>query len=53
ARLRIDLSSSSFPALHNHSNRAGAWADQTGVDLATQTVLVGEGRAVLTLPIVP
>ncbi|MCK6521171.1 CocE/NonD family hydrolase [Myxococcota bacterium] len=53
ARLRVDLSSSSFPALHNHNNRAGPWAAQTGADLATQTVLVGEGRAVLTLPIAP
>jgi putative CocE/NonD family hydrolase len=53
ARLRIDLSSSSFPALHNHTNRAGPWAEQTGADVATQTVLVGEGRALLTLPIVP
>ena len=53
ARLRIDLSSSSFPALHNHNNRFGPWSEQTGADLATQTVLLGEGRAELTLPIVP
>ena len=53
ARLRVDVSSSSFPALHNHVNRAGPWAEQTGADVATQTILVGEGRAVLTLPIVP
>lgn len=53
ARLRVDLSSSSFPALHTHVNRAGPWAEQTGADPATQTVLVGDGRAMLTLPIVP
>ena len=26
----VDVSSSSFPALHNHVNRAGPWAEQTG-----------------------
>lgn len=52
ARLRIDLTSSSFPALHSHSNRAGPWALQTGTDVATQTILFGEGRSVLTLPLI-
>jgi putative CocE/NonD family hydrolase len=53
ARLRLDLTSSSFPVLHTHANRAGPWAAQTGADVATQTVLVGEGRSVLELPLGP
>lgn len=53
ARLRLDLTSSSFPVLHTHSNRAGPWATQTGADVATQTVLAGEGASVLELPLGP
>lgn len=52
-RWRIDVTSSSFPALHVHSNRAGPWQAETGSDVATQTVLLGEGRARLELPLVP
>jgi uncharacterized protein len=51
ARLRLDLTSSSFPVVHTHSNRAGPWALQTGVDVATQTLHVGEGASVLELPL--
>jgi len=51
ARLRVDVTSSSFPVLHTHSNRAGPWATQTGADVATQTVRVGEGVSVLSLPL--
>lgn len=50
-RLRLDLTSSSFPALSVHSNRAGPWATQTGADVATETVSLGDGRAVLSLPL--
>ena len=53
ARVRLDVTSSSFPVLHTHSNRAGPWASQTGADVATQTVFVGQGASVLTLPLVP
>lgn len=49
SRLRLDLSSSSFPALAVHANRAGPWAEQTASDPATQTILVGEGRSTLVL----
>lgn len=52
ARWRVDITSSSFPALHAHSNRAGPWAEQTGSDVAEQTVKVGGSRAVLHLPLV-
>jgi putative CocE/NonD family hydrolase len=51
ARLRVDVTSSSFPVLHTHSNRAGPWSTQTGADVATQTVFVGGGASVLTLPL--
>jgi uncharacterized protein len=52
ARLRLDVTSSSFPVLHTHANRAGPWATQTGVDVATQTVRVGAGASVLSLPLI-
>ena len=51
ARLRLDVTSSSFPVLHTHANRAGPWAAQTGADVATQTVRVGEAASVLRLPL--
>lgn len=50
-RWRVDVMSSSFPALHVHSNRAGAWETQPGADVATQTVMLGEGRSRLELPL--
>ncbi len=52
-RWRVDVTSSSFPALHVHSNRAGPWQLQTGFDVATQTLLLGEGQARLELPLAP
>ncbi len=51
ARWRIDITSSSFPALHVHSNRAGAFQLETGFDVATQTLMLGEGKARLELPL--
>ena len=51
ARFRVDVTSSSFPALHAHANRAGLWAEQTGSDVATQTVQVGDGRSILHLSV--
>ncbi|MEO1362075.1 MAG: CocE/NonD family hydrolase, partial [Pseudomonadota bacterium] len=41
SKLRLDVSSSDFPKFHAHTNRAGPWAEQTGADLATQTVFGG------------
>jgi uncharacterized protein len=52
ARWRLDITSSSFPALHVHSNRATAWQLETGFDVATQTLHLGEGEARLELPLV-
>ncbi|MFO0601473.1 MAG: CocE/NonD family hydrolase [Myxococcaceae bacterium] len=48
-RWRVDITSSSFPALHTHSNRATPFQTETGFDVATQTVLL-EGST-LTLPL--
>lgn len=53
ARLRLDVTSSSFPVLHTHANRAGPWALQTGADVATQTLEVGQGASVLEVPLRP
>lgn len=52
ARLRLDVTSSSFPALAVHSNRAGKWEEQTGTDVATQTLEL-DGEAVLEVPLAP
>nr|WP_019536151.1 CocE/NonD family hydrolase C-terminal non-catalytic domain-containing protein [Paenibacillus ginsengihumi] len=41
SRLRVDVSSSNFPAYHAHPNVAGPWALQTEVRVARQTVYVG------------
>lgn len=47
-RWRVDVTSSSFPALHVHSNRAGAWELESGFDVATQRLIGGR----LELPLV-
>ncbi len=52
-RWRVDVTSSSFPALHVHANRAEPWQLETGFEVATQTLLLGEGKARLELPLVP
>jgi putative CocE/NonD family hydrolase len=50
-RWRVDVMSSSFPALAVHSNRMGPWEQQTGFDTATQTVELGDGVSRLELPL--
>jgi putative CocE/NonD family hydrolase len=50
-RLRLDVSSSNFPAYHAHSNRAGPWAEQRETLVATQTLELG--HAWLDLPVLP
>lgn len=47
SRLRLDVSSSDFPKFHAHTNRAGAWAEQTGADRAEQVIYGGS----VTLPV--
>ncbi len=40
-RIRVDISSSDFPAYHAHANRAGPWALQDDPVVAHQTLYVG------------
>ena len=40
--LRLDISSSNFPKFHAHTNRAGIWSEQTGADIAVQTIYGGQ-----------
>jgi putative CocE/NonD family hydrolase len=39
--LRLDISSSDFPKFHAHTNRAGPWSEQTGADIAVQSIYGG------------
>jgi len=48
-RLRIDISSSAFPHYVRHTNRRGPFAEQTGADVAANTILCD--RSYLELPI--
>ncbi len=51
-RLRIDISSSNWPAYHAHSNYPGRWELQAAVRPATQTVHTGGGdEGWVSLPI--
>ncbi|WP_248927164.1 CocE/NonD family hydrolase [Paenibacillus hamazuiensis] len=53
SRLRLDISSSNFPAYHAHPNLAGPWALQTEVRLAEQTVYYGgKHSSYLEIPVV-
>ena len=42
SRLRLDISSSDFPKYHAHPNHAEPWAEVGSVQVATQTIIVGE-----------
>lgn len=48
-RWRVDVTSSSFPALHVHSNRASEWFTEAGADVATQTLVLTGSE--LSLPL--
>lgn len=50
-RLRVDVSSSNFPAYHPHSNFAGPWAHQSEVRKATQTLYFGPSASRVELPV--
>ncbi len=51
-RLRLDISSSNFPAYHAHANKAGVWCEQTEPIKATQTLFIGQSDAAyVELPI--
>jgi putative CocE/NonD family hydrolase len=51
SRLRLDVSSSNFPAYHAHPNQLGPWAEQREALVATQTLSLG--HAWLELPVLP
>lgn len=42
SRLRLDISSSNFPAYHAHLNAAGPWAEQQTAKVANQSIYCGE-----------
>ncbi len=44
SRLRLDISSSNFPAFHAHPNRAGIWSLQREAEPARQTLHAGPGQ---------
>lgn len=51
-RIRVDISSSNFPEFSNHTNTVGNWAEQTGYQIAHQTIFAGGSYASsITLPI--
>ncbi|MDQ0496583.1 CocE/NonD family hydrolase [Paenibacillus brasilensis] len=43
--LRVDISSSNFPAYHAHPNIAGSWALQEEMKIAKQTIYTGDIRS--------
>lgn len=45
SQLRVDISSSNFPAYHAHPNTAGPWAYQKDVKIARQTIHCGDVNA--------
>lgn len=52
-RLRLDISSSNFPAFHIHSNYAGPWAEQTRKKPAQQQIHMGKKTAsCIEIPII-
>jgi predicted acyl esterase len=51
SQLRLDVSSSNFPAYHAHPNQPGPWAEQREARVATQTLSMG--HAWLELPVLP
>lgn len=44
SKIRLDISSSNFPAYHIHPNISGPWAEQKSVKIATQTIYFGENH---------
>jgi putative CocE/NonD family hydrolase len=52
--IRLDISSSNFPAYHIHPNVTGIWAEQSTVKVATQTVFWGKDfKSYVEIPIIP
>lgn len=52
SKLRVDISSSNFPAYNNHTNTSGNWARQENVFVATQKIYTGNiNSTTIELPI--
>jgi putative CocE/NonD family hydrolase len=52
-RLRLDISSSSFPALHTHSNTDVPWADAVAGEVADIAFTVDDDATKLSVPLDP
>jgi uncharacterized protein len=50
SQIRVDISSSNFPAYHAHSNLSGPWAEQSEVHNAQQTLYIGGAQSYIELP---
>ena len=50
SRLRVDISSSNYPAYAVHANETGPWADLIPTRTAVQTLHIGAGAARIELP---
>ena len=53
SKLRIDISSSNFPAYNNHLNNSGLWSNQKDAIIANQTIYTGNiNSSYIELPII-
>jgi predicted acyl esterase len=50
SRIRVDVSSSNFPAYAAHSNFSGPWAEQQQVRIAQQTLYIGGEQSYVEFP---
>jgi uncharacterized protein len=51
SRIRVDVSSSNFPAYAAHSNFSGPWAEQQQVRIAQQTLSIGGEQSYVEFPV--
>lgn len=51
SRIRVDVSSSNFPAYAAHSNFSGPWAEQPQVRIAQQTLYIGGEQSYVEFPV--
>jgi putative CocE/NonD family hydrolase len=51
SQIRVDISSSNFPAYHVHPNVSGPWAEQQQVRIAQQTLFIGGAQSYVEFPV--
>jgi putative CocE/NonD family hydrolase len=51
SQIRLDISSSNFPAYHVHPNVSGPWAEQQQVRIAQQTLFIGGAQSYVEFPV--